>query len=123
MTKSVMIMSKQEIAKRLSELELGRGVRPAEGEGLTISALKQFLHYNNYRIYQATVGLMSQETQLRLSQFFNQYDAGEIVFTFRKGDGWRIHRPMYPVPRGEIKKPQMQVNMINGSIEYTLGDE
>lgn len=123
MIKKQLIFSPQEIEKRLRELELGRGQRPKEGEGLTINTIKQFLGYNNYRIYMAAHGCMSQETQLQLSQLFQQWDAGEIVFTYRKGDGWRVHRPQFPTPRKSgLHRQEIKVNLQTGDLEYKIGD-
>ncbi len=122
------ILSVDEISERMKPLMLSRGVMPPDGEGLTISAIGQYMKWNHYKLYTACKGIMSEETQIKLSRFFYRWDSGQIVFTFKRkpygykpkpGEvfGWSVKYPEYPIPRNVPNPGDFRANFKSGKLE------
>jgi hypothetical protein len=122
------ILTPEELSAKLKPLKTTRGYMPPDGEGLTLSAIGQFLGWNHYKLYTAVQGVMSQETQVKLSRFFHRWELGQIVFTFKRrpygkaskpgdGFGWTVHYPEYPIPRNVPKPGTFRANLKTGKLE------
>ena len=97
-----MILSKEEIATKLTNLKLEKGKKPGEGDVITLLQICKHLGFSSYTLSIASLGLMSDKTQNILSRFFNMWESGKIKFTYTKKDGWVITYPELPIPRGQF---------------------
>jgi hypothetical protein len=117
------LLSKQEIAQKLGKLKLPRGQKPGEGDVLTLLQISKHLKYSNYTILMATLGEMSDSTQIRLSHFLGSWEQGRIKFMYNKKGGWKVEFPENPVPRGQ-SRVVLSVSLNSGSakLQYKRED-
>ena len=93
------LLPKQVIGEKLQAISLSRGVRPGEGDVITILQIAKHLHISNHTLLLAKHGVMSDRTQIILSRFFEMWEQGRVRFVYRKKGGWSTEYPDNPIPR------------------------
>lgn len=114
------ILSEDEITKRLKAMKINRRGYRKEGEGISILAIARFLKMNYRSLYNATRGLVTKPIQIKLSELFARYDAGELSFYYSPLRGWHpvYHNPPRPMP---LKAASMRIALQGGQSKLSIG--
>lgn len=103
------LLPKAEVHRRLRELMASQDGKHQSEMDFSLAALAIFVNHSKESTKQCAFGIVSDNMQLRLSQFFERWDRGEVSFTWQgRRKPWLVvfHNPPRPV-KAVVRPPRI----------------